>query len=115
MLAIDLLAPRRRRHEQRNRLDAQQIVEELQRLRVAPVEVVGDEQQRSPAARIARAAASKSRCRCSASDPVSGRMAVDGDGDQVRQQARQLGEVGPIEPVEPRLDAAERSQATTGP
>ena len=47
MLLVHLLAPRRRHHEQMGcRLDAQEVVEELQRLPVVPVQVVRDEQER---------------------------------------------------------------------
>ena len=114
MAAVDLLAPRRRRHEERAWLDAQQVVEELQRLRGR---TIGGRRRRAGAAHPRRgspAAASNSRCRCSAraGAPAGARKET---GDELGEQAGQLGQCARSSRLEARVSAAERSQATTGP
>ena len=46
MVVVDLLPPSRARHEQREvRRDADEEVQELQRLRIAPLQIIGDEEE----------------------------------------------------------------------
>ena len=113
---VDLLAPRRRGHEQpRAGLGAHEVVQELERLKVAPLHVVGDQQQRRGGGEERPGDRVEEPLAVLALGQRLGGREVGPLGEQLGQQPRELGQVRAIEATEPRRDRLRAQPGDHGP